>query len=166
MRPCSRCIRSSSPAARVRFYSQRRVRPTGHFSLERKASRKAEMALHPVVTAFALRCMQCHASIGTPEPDFRCPQCGNLLEVLYPWMSQSGAVPQASALRQVWRERKLTNEALDRSGVWRFRELLPILDDMNNAVTIREGNTPVYEMPRCAEHSGVDRLLAKHQGMN
>ena len=34
------------------------------------------------------------------------------------------------------------------------------------AITLREGNTPVYDLPRCARSAGVDRLQAKHQGMN
>jgi threonine synthase len=37
---------------------------------------------------------------------------------------------------------------------------------VERVVTLREGNTPLYEMPRCAELAGVDWLLAKHQGMN
>ena len=56
--------------------------------------------------------------------------------------------------------------AVDQSGVWRFRELLPIVSDVERVVTLREGNTPLFEMPRCAELAGVDWLLAKHQGMN
>ena len=56
--------------------------------------------------------------------------------------------------------------AVDQSGVWRFRELLPIVRDVDRVVTLREGNTPLYEMPRSAELAGVDWLLAKHQGMN
>ena len=41
--------------------------------------------------------------------------------------------------------------------LWRYRELLPILNDDNHAVTLREGNTPLYDMPRCADIAGVDR---------
>ncbi len=54
----------------------------------------------------------------------------------------------------------------DQSGVWRFRELFPILKDMTRPVTLREGNTPLYELPRCAKVAGLGVLLAKHQGMN
>ncbi len=56
--------------------------------------------------------------------------------------------------------------AIDQSGIWRYRELLPILEDDNNAVTLREGNTPLYDLPRTAKVLGLDFLLAKHQGMN
>src|SRR5271163_166923 len=75
-------------------------------------------------------------------------------------------MPNASALRWLWKERRHSALPIDQSGVWRFRELLPILDRPNDAVTLREGNTPLYGMPRCAEAAGVDHLLAKHQGMN
>jgi threonine synthase len=55
---------------------------------------------------------------------------------------------------------------LDQSGVWRFRELLPILDSFGNVVTLREGNTPLYSLTRAAKALGIDQLFAKHQGMN
>ena len=35
-----------------------------------------------------------------------------------------------------------------------------------HAITLREGNTPLYSLPRCARAAGVENLLAKHQGMN
>jgi len=60
----------------------------------------------------------------------------------------------------------MSTEALDQSGVWRFRELLPILNNFGNAVTLREGNTPLYHLPRAARALGIDQLYAKHQGMN
>ena len=56
--------------------------------------------------------------------------------------------------------------AIDQSGVWRFRDLLPIVKDFERVVTLREGNTPLYELPRCGAAVGIDWLLGKHQGMN
>ena len=58
------------------------------------------------------------------------------------------------------------SESLDHSGVWRFRELLPILESFGNAVTLREGNTPLYHLTRAAKSLGIDQLYGKHQGMN
>jgi threonine synthase len=75
-------------------------------------------------------------------------------------------MPNASALRWLWKERRHSALPIDQSGVWRFRELLPILAQPNDAVTLREGNTPLYGMPRSAAAAGMERLLAKHQGMN
>ena len=54
---------------------------------------------------------------------------------------------------------------IDQSGVWRFRDLLPIVPH-EKVVTLREGNTPLYEMPKSAAALGLNWLLAKHQGMN
>jgi threonine synthase len=117
-----------------------------------------------------LRCFGCGMRISGPEaqPDFRCASCGDLFEVEYPgWAKRQGPDrPNAGALKWLWRERRCSSEPLDHSGVWRFRELLPILDSFGNAVTLREGNTPLYAMPQTAERLGIDQVFAKHQGMN
>jgi DNA-directed RNA polymerase subunit N (RpoN/RPB10) len=102
-----------------------------------------------------LRCFGCGARISGPEarPDFRCVVCGELFEVEYPgWSQRKGPDrPNAGALKWLWRERRSSAEALDHSGVWRFRELLPILDSFGDAVTLFEGNTPLYHLPRAAK---------------
>ncbi len=105
--------------------------------------------------------------------DFRCANCRELFEVVYPWSATPSAssggtarVPNPSALRWLWQERRTSTLSIDQSGVWRFRDLFPIVKDFERVVTLREGNTPLYEMPRCGAIAGVDWLLAKHQGMN
>ena len=117
-----------------------------------------------------LRCIGCGARVdgATTSPDFRCSQCGDLFEVEYPgWSQRQGHDrPNAGALKWLWRERRCSSEALDHSGVWRFRELLPFLESFGNAVTLREGNTPLYHLPRASKALGIDQLFAKHQGMN
>jgi len=117
-----------------------------------------------------LRCIGCgtRADGAITSPDFRCSQCGDLFEVEYPgWGQRQGHDrPNPGALKWLWRERRCSSEALDHSGVWRFRELLPILESFGNAVTLREGNTPLYHLPRAAKALGIDQLFAKHQGMN
>jgi len=117
-----------------------------------------------------LRCIGCGARLAGAEaqPDFRCAQCGELFEVEYPgWSQRQGPDrPNAGALKWLWRERRSSSEALDHSGVWRFRELLPILESFGNVVTLFEGNTPLYHLPRAAKALGIDQLFAKHQGMN
>lgn len=72
----------------------------------------------------------------------------------------------AGALKQLWRDRKSSLAPADTSGVWRFREMLPSLKSGHDPITLREGNTPVYELPRCARSAGMKSLRAKHQGMN
>jgi threonine synthase len=81
-------------------------------------------------------------------------------------MAAENRLPNASALRWLWQERRTSTMPIDQSGVWRFRDLLPIVDDLEKVTTLREGNTPLYDLPRCAKSVGLDWLLAKHQGMN
>ncbi|HZP17132.1 MAG TPA: threonine synthase [Terriglobales bacterium] len=111
-----------------------------------------------------LRCIGCGR---TALPDrFRCEHCRDLLEIVYPgWEENSVAGQDASSLKQLWRERRTSLDPADQSGVWRFREVLPAIAK-DRVITIREGNTPVYELPHCARKAGIKHLLAKHQGMN
>ena len=117
-----------------------------------------------------LRCIQCGAVRDTADQDFRCPECGDLFEAFFPgWVTSSGPRAggmSASELKERWLQRKLSLVPLDQSGVWRFRELLPALNDWNDVITLREGNTPLYRLQRCAHSAGVQTLFAKHQGMN
>lgn len=127
-----------------------------------------------------LRCTNCGVRIAAEavHSDFRCPECKGLYEVIYPWSVGAGSastsanassdvrLPNPGGMRHLWQERKTSTMAVDQSGVWRFREMLPFMRDVEKVVTLREGNTPLYEMPRCAEIAGVDWLFAKHQGMN
>ena len=122
------------------------------------------MTTSAITPTFRLRCIQCGAARDSAGQDFRCPDCGDLLEVFFP--AWANLAPDPATLKNFWRERKTSRNSLDQSGVWRFRELLPELTDWDTAITIREGNTPLYDLPRCARSAGVDNLLAKHQGMN
>jgi threonine synthase len=107
-----------------------------------------------------LRCIGCGKTHETIAASFRCADCGDLLEVFFPDLTSF----EPSVLKALWRDRKTSLKAPDQSGVWRFRELLPHLQI--EPVTIREGNTPVYELHQCARAAGVTSLHAKHQGMN
>jgi len=120
-----------------------------------------------------LRCIGSDERIAPKDvaSDFRDPATGELYEVEYPWSETrkadtATARPNAAALRHLWADRRDSTLAIDQSGVWRYRDLLPILQDDEKAVTLREGNTPLYDLPRTAKLLGLDFLLAKHQGMN
>jgi len=117
-----------------------------------------------------LRCINCGAIADRAEQDFRCPSCGDLFEIFSPgWQTSQGlraAGSDAEVLKHIWRDRKSSLAANDTSGVWRFRELLPELRPRHEPITLREGNTPLYDLPRCAQAAGVNALQAKHQGMN
>lgn len=108
-----------------------------------------------------LRCISCQATCDTASQAFRCPQCGDLLEIVY---SSFQSIDPAQ-LKSAWHGRKTSLNPEDQSGVWRFRELLPPVPS-DSIVTLREGNTPLYDLPSCARAAGVANLLAKHQGMN
>jgi threonine synthase len=120
-----------------------------------------------------LRCTGCGARIAgdAAQSNFRCVECGDLFEVEYAWSETAPTAdkkvfrPNPGALKHLWQERKSSTLGVDQSGVWRFRELLPIVSE-DRVVTLREGDTPLYEMPRAAASLGLNWLLAKHQGMN
>jgi len=117
------------------------------------------------VTNLRYRCIGCGNLGDSACPDFRCAHCGDLLEITYPQWRE--AKPSAADLKSAWSRRRLSQDPVDLSGVWRFRELLPALSvARDQVITLREGNTPLYELPQCARIAGLPRLLAKHQGMN
>ena len=124
----------------------------------------SEQATKAEASVSELRCIGCGR---TALPDrFRCETCRDLLEILYPgWEPRGPFGLSAQALKKLWRDRRASFAPVDQSGVWRFREILPEIAD-DKIITIREGNTPLYELPRCGRKAGVKYLFAKHQGMN
>jgi threonine synthase len=72
----------------------------------------------------------------------------------------------AANWKTLWRERRMDNAPLNQSGVWRYREMLPFLGDEEQAVTLREGNTPLLSAPLAAEYAGLNQITFKHQGFN
>jgi threonine synthase len=56
-------------------------------------------------------------------------------------------------------------QTLDRSGVWRYRELLPPLPAAA-IVTRPEGNTALYQHPQLTDWTGCEELFLKHEGEN
>jgi len=103
----------------------------------------------------------CRARYAMTEVLYNCPKCGGLLEATYGNPTQA-----AQELKTLWRNRRLSNAPLDQSGVWRFREVIPFLDDFGSVVTLREGCTPVLAGPGAAEYAGLDAITFKHQGFN
>jgi len=104
---------------------------------------------------------RCRARFAITEVIYNCPNCGGLLECIYPERRAN-----AQELRTLWRNRRTSNAALDRSGVWRYREIIGFLDDFSAVVSLSEGNTPLLDAPRAAAWAGLNRLTFKHQGFN
>jgi threonine synthase len=103
----------------------------------------------------------CNGELGQDSRLHRCPRCGNLLEVRCELSGFSG-----NALRSAWLDRRRSNLPLDRSGVWRFCELVSFYDDPASIVSLAEGRTPLLEAPRAGDWAGGIRLSVKHQGAN
>src|SRR5215471_777421 len=119
-----------------------------------------QVSIDQVATTSRLRCISCGASPESAAQNFRCANCGDLLEFFFPEWNLD-----AAALKSLWLGRRASRKTIDQSGVWRFRELLPYIPE-GHAITLREGNTPLYDLPRCTRIAGLDTLYAKHQGMN
>jgi threonine synthase len=116
-----------------------------------------------MISTVAQVCIEsnCRARFGLSERIYNCRDCGGLLQI-EPSFDQ---VRDLHALPAIWKARRTSLAAADRSGVWRFRELLPFADDVR-LVTLAEGNTPLYEAPRSADYCGLNSLRLKHQGSN
>jgi threonine synthase len=105
----------------------------------------------------------CGAEFDCGESIFKCPQCGDLLDIQYNW--DKVKVPdRLGAFGKRWAKR---DKPLDFSGVWRFRELLNFCPDKNK-VTIGEGQTILQQNRAIAEYLGMkaDGLFLQYEGLN
>ena len=103
----------------------------------------------------------CKSTFPLDRVIYNCPECGGLLEAQYDFSGLN-----AAAMKKTWRERRMSNAPLDQSGVWRYRELFPFVQNEADIVTLREGNTPLLPAPKAAKYGGVDAIVFKHQGFN
>ncbi|MFP9190251.1 threonine synthase [Natronosalvus vescus] len=111
----------------------------------RSLSLTAEPASPPDVAADGtwLACIACGETFAPFETiRYTCDSCDGLLEVRY------ADLP--------------TFDDFSGRGVWRYAEALPLDVD----VTIQEGDTPLYRVPRLEADLGVESLRIKHEGMN
>jgi threonine synthase len=112
--------------------------------------------------SWSFQCAEgCEAGLGQDSRLHRCPRCGNLLEVQCDLTGLDGP-----ALRSLWLDRRKSDLPLDRSGVWRFRELAGFFANPAGIVTLSEGRTPLLEAPHAGAWSGDVGLTVKHQGAN
>ncbi len=106
---------------------------------------------------------ECGAEFDCGQSLFKCPQCGELLDVRYNW-DRIEVPRKLSDFGRRWGGR---DNRLDFSGVWRFRELLNFCDDRFK-VTIGEGQTILQQNDAVAEYVGVaaGRLFLQYEGLN
>ena len=106
---------------------------------------------------------ECGAEFDRGEVLFKCPSCGDLLDIQYNW--DKVALPEKlSDFGKRWASRE---NRLDFSGVWRFRELLDFCDDKYK-VTIGEGQTILEQNCGLAQELGMQRncLYLQYEGLN
>ncbi len=90
-----------------------------------------------------------------------CADCGGLLELVCEFDPFD-----PDGMRRIWHQRRLSGEPIDRSGVWRFRELLPFVRPGERIVSLSEGSTPLVGTRRAGWWAGPVHLTIKHQGNN
>jgi threonine synthase len=97
-------------------------------------------------------CLGCRTAYAPDQDLLLCPRCHHLLEARYD-LARFG--------------REVDRDALARrpAGVWRWRELLPVLDP-TRIVTLGEGGTPFLRSERLARACGVRELWLKSDAAN
>ena len=105
----------------------------------------------------------CGATFAVDEVLVACPECGNLLDVVYDW--DRLAVPRS--LQEFEKRWALRNDPHCFSGVWRFHQLLP-LAPLKQCVTVGEGQTLLHPSEAVARYVGLQpgRLFLQYEGMN
>jgi threonine synthase len=105
----------------------------------------------------------CGAQFDCGQAMFKCPACGELLDICYNW-DKIKVPDKLSEFAKRWATR---NNPLDFSGVWRFRELLGFCDDKYK-VTIGEGQTILQQNDAVAEYVDMKRgrLYLQYEGLN
>jgi threonine synthase len=92
-------------------------------------------------------CVHCAAAYPPDRDLLLCPACDNLLEATYDYARIAREVDRDALLRRP-------------DDVWRWLELLPVLDP-SRIVTLGEGGTPLLRSDRLARAVGVRELWLK-----
>lgn len=98
-----------------------------------------------------LECSRCHATHEAERVQNLC-SCGGPLLVRYDLKAVARAVRPSDLAGRV-------------SSLWRYRELLPVRNP-DNIVSLGEGMTPLYPIPRLGAALGLRDLWLKDEGLN
>jgi threonine synthase len=106
---------------------------------------------------------QCGSEFDAHQTLFKCPQCGDLLDVCYNW----DAIEVPNKLSDFAKRWSTRDNRLDFSGVWRFRELLDFCPD-EHKVSVGEGQTLLQQACGLAQDLGMNpkQLFLQYEGMN
>ena len=99
----------------------------------------------------ALECPKCQKRYDYKELTNLC-ECGTPLLVRYDLDALSREIKPIH-----WQRRP--------EGLWRYSELLPVLDE-ENIISLGEGGTPVFPLREMGKRYGLKNLLLKDEGMN
>ena len=108
-----------------------------------------------------LSCVRCGQTYSGLELRYRC-DCSGTLDVIHD-------LSQCDLTREILDARLSSKDPLDRSGVWRFRELiLPLGDEKLQEIAAArgEGSTNLYNASEIGREVGVENLWLKHEGEN
>jgi threonine synthase len=109
----------------------------------------------------------CASTYDVLEVHVSCPACGSLLDVRYDWARLPH--PTWEVFEHRWMTKgEHVKGALDFSGVWRFRELLPFYRSYNDIVSIGEGRTNLQNARRLSPIIGLKpgKLHLQYEGLN
>jgi len=111
------------------------------------------------------QCMSpaCAATFDVSEVLYACPACGGLLDVRYDWSH----LPVPASLSYFSSRRGNERGPADVSGVWRFRELLPLAPE-EDLVSVGEGRTILQSADDLATALGSrpGHLFLQYEGFN
>jgi threonine synthase len=100
---------------------------------------------------FIVKCVSCGLEIDQRDPSLKCPKCKSQLVVNYDY----------EAIKEK------AKEIFDGhvSTIWKYRPLLPLIDD-RNIVSIGEGGTKILRASKLKSQLGVKELLLKVEAWN
>lgn len=115
--------------------------------------------IEQIAAAIRLTCMECGQTYEPRQQIYRC-ECGGLLDVTQPL-----DLIRQHITRDTFAGRLATWHLPERSGVWRYLELMGGFTP-EQVVSKGEGNTTIYTDDRIAGWTGCANLLMKHEGEN
>ncbi len=107
---------------------------------------------HPRSALSHLECTACGTLFPASVLIGTCQQCGKVLAARYDLASAARELTPAMLAGRDW-------------TIWRYAEVLPVLDPRFR-LSLGEGGTPLREASWLGRYAGLDRLLLKDEGCN
>jgi threonine synthase len=97
-----------------------------------------------------LKCTRCPERFPVTADLLRCPSCSSLLDPFYDLYRLRDDLPRLRLAERL-------------PTIWKWRELLPVLD-LSKIVTLGEGGSPFVDCPLLASRMGVRRVFVLNDG--